>query len=409
MREGKALANPTTEGERADLLRRYDRLLELTSELTSTLEMNALLDFIVNAAREITESEAASLLLYDPQRNQLHFEAATEQLRSEETQIGVPTDNSIAGWIFTHQKPLLVEDAIDDPRFFREVDLATTYQTHSILGVPLLAKEKTIGVIEAVNKRNGGFDEHDIRMLQALAAQAATAIENTRLFQQSDLVAEMVHELRTPLSALAAAAHLLQHPDLVENQRVKLRETIYNEVQRLNELATNFLELARLESGRFRFIREPVHLEGLVRECLEIMKPQAESQQIELKTEFDRTISPVMGDRAQLKRLLLNLITNAIKYNNAGGYVSIGLEREGENVCLSVADNGRGIPEESLPHMFDRFYRVPDEEGHVAGTGLGLAIAKRIAQNHGGGISVESKLREGTVFRVYLPSEGTRD
>ena len=386
-----------------ELIHRYDRLLEITSDLVSTLELSALLQVIVDAAQELTSSEAASLLLYDPQQNHLYFEAATEQLRIEEGRVAVPAENSIAGWIFTNRKPLLVDDAVGDPRFFREIDLVTTFRTNSILGVPLITKDKVIGVIESVNKTGNSYDEHDVRILQALAAQAAIAIENARLFQQSDIVAEMVHELRTPLSALSAAAHLLQRDELDADQRIKIRRTILNEVQRLNEMTTNFLELSRLESGRVRFTREPVHLEGLVLETLEILRPQAVNADITLSTEFDHTLSPVQGDRNQLKRLLLNLITNAIKYNREDGSICVSLHRTNDGVSISVSDSGRGIPEGSLPQMFDRFFRVPDDEGLIAGTGLGLAIAKRIVDNHGGTISIESTLGEGSTFTVWLP------
>ena len=398
-----ATTNQNAVTNETELIHRYDRLLEITSDLVSTLELSALLQVIVDAAQELTSSEAASLLLYDPQQNHLYFEAATEQLRIEKGRVAVPAENSIAGWIFTNRKPLLVDDAVGDPRFFREIDLVTTFRTNSILGVPLITKDKVIGVIEAVNKTENPYDEHDVRILQALAAQAAIAIENARLFQQSDIVAEMVHELRTPLSALSAAAHLLQRDELDDAQRIKIRRTILNEVQRLNEMTTNFLELSRLESGRVRFTREPVHLEGLVLETLEILRPQAVNAGITLSTEFDHTLTPVHGDRNQLKRLLLNLITNAIKYNCEDGSICVSLHRIDDGVSISVSDSGRGIPEVSLPQMFDRFFRVPDEEGLIAGTGLGLAIAKKIVDNHGGTISIESTLGEGSTFTVWLP------
>ncbi|MEE8121978.1 MAG: GAF domain-containing sensor histidine kinase, partial [Anaerolineales bacterium] len=324
-------------------------------------------------------------------------------LRSDDTLIAIPPDNSVAGWIFTHREPLLVDDAPGDSRFFREVDLIISFRSKSILGVPLRTKGKTIGVIEAVNKIEGDFTEHDKHVLKALAAQAAIAIENTRLFKQSDLVAEMVHELRTPLSALSAAVHLLQRPELEDEQRSKIRQTLFNEVQRLNELSTNFLELSRLESGRIRFEREPVLLEGLVRECIEIMRLQADSVGVSLETDIDRTLSPLMGDRNQLKRLLLNLITNAIKYNQKEGWVRISLHREDDDALLMVSDNGKGIPAKSIPNLFNRFYRVPDQEGLITGTGLGLAIAKRIALNHNGTIEVDSEVGGGTTFKVILP------
>ena len=390
------------------LLQRYDRVLEVTTELVSTLELSTLLQIIVEAAKELTSSQAAALLLFNSQRNHLYFEAATEPLRTDDTLIAIPMENSIAGWIYTHQQALLVEDSDAESSYFRDVDLVTSSRAKTILGVPLRTREKTIGVIEAVNKNEGTFDTADQRVLEALGAQAAIAIENTRLFRQSDMVADMVHELRTPLSSLSAASHLLLRSELEEGQRSQIRQTIFNEVQRLNELTTNFLELSRLDSGRVRFEREPVHIEGLVRECMEILRPQANAEGVTLEIDAGQVLAPVLGDRSQLKRLLLNLINNAIKYNNKGGWVRVTLEGVNRSLVLVVSDNGPGIPPEGLDNLFDRFYRVPDQEGRVGGTGLGLAIAKKITLNHGGNISVQSELGKGTTFKVELPVENSK-
>lgn len=384
------------------LLKRNARLLELSLQMVSTLELGTLLQHIADAAQELTESEASSILLYDSQTDHLYFEAATGPLEEGFSRTAVPADDSIAGWIYSNVKPLLVEDTQKDPRFFAEIDVQTSFHTRSILGVPLQTKDKTLGVIEVVNKKQGTFGADDLQLLQSLAAQAAIAIENTRLFQQSDLIAEMVHELRTPLAALMAAAHLLQRPKLAEEQSTNLIQTVSKEVQRLNGMTTDFLELARLESGRVQFVREPVHLEGLVHESLELIRPQAESQNITLETTFDRSLAPVQGDRNRLKQLLLNLLTNAIKYNHEGGRVKVSLRREKEELLLAVKDTGRGIPPESLPLIFERFYRVPDHEVQTSGTGLGLVIAQRIAQNHQGKIEVVSEVGKGSTFTIHL-------
>ncbi|MGH2628808.1 MAG: ATP-binding protein [Anaerolineales bacterium] len=385
------------------LLRRYGRLLEIISDVVSTHDLESLLRHIVDAAVELTQCEAASLLLHDPKTRHLYFEAATGDIVEQLGRAAVPAENSIAGWVFTHREPLLVNDALGDPRFFREVDLLTEFRTRSVLGVPLLHKGTPLGVIEAVNKKEGGFAEDDVRILQTLAAQSAIAIENSRLFQQNDLISEMVHELRTPLASLTAATHLLQRPDLPGDQRQNLARTIYGEVRRLNEMATDFLDLARLESGRVRFVREPVHLGGLVGEVLELVRLQAETEDVLLISDLDSTLAPVPGDRNRLKQVLLNLLTNAIKYNQRGGKVFIRLARRDDRIELAVQDTGRGIPSESLPHIFERFYRVPEREGRGAGTGLGLAIAKRIVENHQGDIRVESTAGQGSTFTISLP------
>jgi len=390
------------------LLRRYMRLNELSTDLVSTLNIDTLLHRIVEAARELTECEAVSLLLLDPQTGNLKFEASTDLLLEGLGRTTVPTDNSIAGWIFSHSQPLLVEDALQDARFFREVDVLTRFETKNILGVPLRTKDKTSGVIEAINKTVGSFDEEDLRLLQTLAAQAAIAIENSTLFQQNDLVAEMMHELRTPLTALVAVTNLLRRPELPQEQRLRLAGTLDQEVSRLSEMTTDFLELARLESGRTRFHRERIHLGGLIEECLEVIRPQAESENISLELKVDRSITPVPGDRNRLKQVLLNLLNNAIKYNHEGGSVSIRLLREKGNLVVAIEDSGRGIPPEALLKVFDRFYRVPDPERETPGTGLGLAIAQRIIKNHGGEITVESEFGKGSTFTLHLPCEGVQ-
>ncbi|GMR09662.1 MAG: hypothetical protein BMS9Abin28_0482 [Anaerolineae bacterium] len=385
------------------LLNRYQRLLELTSDLAATFDLNTLLQRIVVAARELTDSEASSLLLYEKQTHSLYFEAATGALVSGVGQRAIPADNSIAGWVFTHGEPIVSQDVMNDPRFYREMDALTRFETQSILGVPLRTKDKVLGVIESVNKTEGIFTDEDVQILQTLAAQAAIAIENSQLFMQSDLIAEIVHELRTPLAALTAASHLLQRTELPEDQRTKLSQTILHEVQRLNDLTTDFLELSRLESGRVHFKREPVHLGGLAQESLEVVRAQAESKEIELETEFDASLASVHGDRKILKQLLLNLLTNAIKYSQPGGVVTVSLRSEGDEVLMEVRDTGRGISPEDQERLFQRFYRAGDGEDDVQGTGLGLVIAKRIAESHEGSISVESALGEGATFAVRLP------
>ena len=385
------------------LLNRYQRLLELTSDLASTFDLDTLLQRIVVAARELTESEASSLLLYEKQTHSLYFEAATGALVSGVGQRAIPADNSIAGWVFTHGEPIVSQDVINDPRFYREMDALTRFETQSILGVPLRTKDKVLGVIESVNKTEGIFTDEDVQILQTLAAQAAIAIENSQLFLQSDLIAEIVHELRTPLAALTAASHLLQRAELPADQRTKISQTILHEVQRLNDLTTDFLELSRLESGRMRFKREPVHLGGLAQESLEVVRAQAESREIELETEFDASLVPVHGDRKVLKQLLLNLLTNAIKYSQPGAVVTVSLHSEGDEVLMEVRDTGRGISPEDQERLFQRFYRAAEGADDVQGTGLGLVIAKRIAESHEGSISVESALGEGSNFTVRLP------
>lgn len=385
------------------LLKRYERVLEIGRSLSSTLDLGALLRKIIDAALELTDTEAASILLVDSLSGELRFQATTSQADAMQGLV-VPREGSLAGWIVSNGQPLVVQDARSDPRFFRGVDRATEFETRSLLGVPLHAKGKTIGVLEALNKPRP-FTADDVDTLQALAGQAAAAIENARLFQQSDLIAEMVHELRTPLASLSASSHLLQRPDLPADSRHEIVVTVQNEVTRLSQLTTEFLDLARLESGRVHFVRAPFDLTALGRECIAQVRHQAAERGISLLDRLPRDLPPITGDRAKIKQVLLNLLTNAVKYNREAGSVTVDAGVHAARCRLWVTDTGRGIPPESLPHVFEKFYRVADSDGSVQGTGLGLAIAKTIVESHRGELKVESQVGVGSTFELTLPVE----
>lgn len=388
------------------LLAHYERLMEIGQQLNSTLDLAALLRKIVAAATEITDTEAASILLIDPSTGELRFEASSNLTPQELDSIVVPMDKSIAGWVVTHGEPRVIEDVTRDPSFYKKVDDTIEFSTRNILGVPMRVHSKVIGVLEAVNKRSGeSFNEHDINTLTTLASQAAVAIENARLFQQSDFIAEMVHELRTPLAALKASTTLLLRPDLPGERREEIIITMQGETERLIRMTSEFLDLARLESGRTRLDLSVFDIHKLINECGEVVAPQANDRGVSLEITDARF--NVNGDRGKIKQVLLNLLTNAIKYNRERGKIHIKLnqvEDQGELfVEVIVSDTGFGISKENQKHMFQKFYRVADTAGYTQGTGLGLAIAKHIVEAHNGRIWLESEQGIGSSFFITLP------
>jgi signal transduction histidine kinase len=385
------------------LLKRMERLMEVSRTLASTLDLNKLLRMIIQAAIELTDTEAASILLFDPHSGELRFEATTNIESAAMEGIVVPVESSIAGWIVTHSEPLVVPDTSKDSRWSQQVDQKTAFVTRSILGVPLVTRDKMLGAVEALNKRAGLFTEEDVTILQALSAQAAVAIVNARLFQQSDLIAEMVHELRTPLMALTATSHLLLRPDLPQGRHTELVGTLQRETTRLSQMTTDFLDMAKLESGRMRFTFELFDMRKLVEECVEVVHPQAAARGLRINVQASSGLPTLESDRGKIKQVILNLLTNAVKYNQEQGQITVEVSATQEGVRVNVADTGKGIPPESMVHMFEKFYRVPDSEGYSSGTGLGLPIAKKIVENLGGEIGVHSVGGEGTTFYFILP------
>jgi signal transduction histidine kinase len=381
----------------------YRRLIDIARDLASTLDLDILLSRIVHAAAEISGSEAASILLYDDASMQLYFQVSTNLDEPTRRGIIVPLEGSIAGWIVNNRKPVRITDVHADPRFFGDVAQTIGFTTESILGIPLVTKNKIVGVLEALNKQKGKFTNADESMLLVLGAQAAVAIENARLFQQSDLIAEFVHELRTPLSSLSTATYLLLRPEMSQEQRDQIVQNIHNETLRLNALASSFLDLARLESGRVQFRKTTFSVADLLYECKDVMASKAEEEKIQVRVETPDGLPVLEADRDKLKQVILNLVSNAIKYNRPNGSVNLRAESSELQMTILVQDTGLGIPDEALPHLFTKFYRVRENEGKVSGTGLGLSICKQIVNGHGGRIEVKSKVGVGTVFLVHLP------
>jgi two-component system phosphate regulon sensor histidine kinase PhoR len=218
-----------------------------------------------------------------------------------------------------------------------------------------------------------------------------------------DFVANVSHELKTPLAAIRGYAETLRDGALDEPPTARrFTDRILSQCRRLQELLADLLILSRHE-GDAALEREPVSLDAIARHAVELLTPAAREKRVEIELR-EEPVPPVHGDAGNLERLLLNLLDNAIKYNRPDGKITVRVGRCGTEAVLEVIDSGIGIPPESISRIFERFYRVDKgrarEEG---GTGLGLAIVKHIAQAHGGQVDVESRIGRGSTFRVRLP------
>ena len=406
--EARKNSHAESELERqANLLERYEQLIDLSRRLNAVLELPRLLQLVVEAASEMTCSAASSILLIDPKSGDLFFESATGSMRDEIQRYVVPMDGSIAGWVVERGEAVVLDDAQQDARHFRKSDLETAFTTRSLLAVPLSVKGQIIGVLEVLNKAHGqSFSKDDVNLLTTMADQAAVAIENARLFQQGDLVSQMVHELRTPLTAILSHADLLLAAPVTEGQRVQFLETIREEAERLTDMTNDFLELARLASGRARLARSELNLPDLVRAAATVIRPQALERGVQVSVRAVSSLPAVFGDAQRLRQVILNLLTNAVKYNKPGGSVTVRVGVDLANadfVRVAVNDTGYGIPQQHLAHVFEKFFRVADAEGYAQGAGLGLSIAKQIVDVHGGRICVDSEPGVGSTFSFTVP------
>jgi signal transduction histidine kinase len=391
-----------TELQSNTMLNRYMKLIDISRDLSSTLDHDVLLNRIVNAAAELSDANAASILLYDKSKKQLFFQASTNLDSLLMRGLIVPVEGSIAGTIVKTRKPI-ISQAQQDPRHFNGLEEKTKLRVTTLLGVPLITKGEVIGVLEAINKREGDFTQDDMDVLSALGSQAAVAIDNAHLFQQSDLISEMVHEIRTPLASLSTASHLLTRPNLSENQRTTISEAIIQETNRLSEMTTSFLDLARLESGRSQFKIEEVDLNNLIDEVVTVMSSRMDEKGIGFSSNSPPELPMVQADRSKIKQVILNLLSNAIKYNIPNGSIHINCHSGYDSVAISIQDTGLGIPAEHINNLFEKFFRVPDTMNIAHGTGLGLSICKKIIETHGGTIEVESQTGVGTTFTIRLP------
>ncbi|SHG48257.1 two-component system, OmpR family, phosphate regulon sensor histidine kinase PhoR [Thermosyntropha lipolytica DSM 11003] len=219
-----------------------------------------------------------------------------------------------------------------------------------------------------------------------------------------DFVANVSHELKTPVAAISGFAETLMEEkgDNPENIR-EFSRIIYNEAQRLKNLIDELLELSRIEAGKMPTNMVEVDVDKLAQEAADIIKMRFPERQDDIAVKGEKGLV-IKADREQLMRIMLNLLENAVHYSPPGSRIGVEVMREGEKVLLKVSDEGEGIPENEIPRVFERFYRVDKARSRkTGGTGLGLAIVKHLVENHKGEIRVESKPGKGSVFTVVLP------
>ncbi|MBR4205353.1 MAG: HAMP domain-containing protein [Clostridia bacterium] len=221
-----------------------------------------------------------------------------------------------------------------------------------------------------------------------------------------EFVANVSHELRTPLTSIKGATETVRFdPDMDENTREWFLDMVLSESDRMTRIVSDLLTLSRLDNKRTKWNVETFDLKQSVRHLCEVMRPDLEAHRHRVTFGAEKNLPEITADRGRIEQVVINILSNAIKYTPDGGKIDITLAgRAKKTLILTVRDNGIGIPKEDLSHLFERFYRVEKSRTQDAGgTGLGLAIAKEIVEAHGGIITVESELSKGTAVRIELP------
>jgi PAS domain S-box-containing protein len=282
------------------------------------------------------------------------------------------------------------------------------------VSVPLTSRMTTFGVITFLGTDSRtSFQPADVALAEEVARRAALAVDNARLYgsaqeanrAKDEFLANLSHELRTPMTAILGWAHLLQLGGVDSEQLSLGLQTIRQSGEAQAKLIDDLLDVSRIVTGKLHLNASEVRLSEIVRGAIAAIRPAAEARRHRLEVDIRVEDATVLGDAPRLQQVCWNLLSNAVKFTPPGGLVRVRLEdRDAENVVLTVEDSGEGIPAEFLPLVFERFKQAATIARGRTGLGLGLAIVKELVEMHGGSIAATSSgSGRGSTFTVTLP------
>ena len=411
-----------TTGQLRDLEGRHQqllRLVELSVTLNSTLDLDALLQLITATATELLDCEAASILLYDEKNPRLYFAAATGSDPAQLAEIPVPIENSLAGTIFRTNRHIILNDAEQDPRHYSMVSDHIKFKVKTLLGVPMPIRDRTVGVLEAVNKRDGVFDERDATLLSVTAAHAAIAINNARLLRATQQALEKVkeanqlksnflslasHELRTPLGIIIGYSTFLKED--AQGELSDHANQVLTAARQMRSILDEMNNLAMLKSDEMVLRLQRVPMQDLLVYACDGINEIASTRDQKLVFAFPEEPFHVNVDIDKTSLAFVNILDNAIRFSPQGSDITIGTIKQGNQVMAWVQDHGIGIPVDKLQKIFEEFYQIePPNTRRYGGLGIGLTIAKGLIEAQEGKIWAESEgAGNGSTFRVLLPT-----
>jgi len=395
-------------------------LIDINRMVTSSLELDEVLESTMQGIREILQVEAGSLILVDDDIGGVVFRKALTPEQGWITGRTIQPEEGIVGYVVQTGESKLVNNVERDPHFSIEVDEEMGFTSRSILCVPLKARDQVIGAIEVINKLDSAFTRQDLELLQAMAASVAVAVDNANLYSEladfakelersqaqliqaekmaaiGRLAASIAHEINNPLQAIHNSLHLGLHKGLGDDRRWKYLSMAQVEVQRLIEIVQRMLDFYRPSRGG----TAPTDVNGIAENVLALAHKRLQHGAICVHTSLssDLPLVPVVAD--QITQVFLNIVINAVEAMPSGGdlWLETTVSEDGRWVMASFEDTGSGMSSEQMANLFEPFYTTKPD-----GTGLGLAISYGIVERHGGTIEVSSQPGRGVAFVVKLP------
>ena len=401
---------------------------EVSQALSSTLDLDTVLSTIVSRANQIAGTDACTVYEYDEEAEEFHMRAThnlDEAVVAVARRTPIRRGEGVAGRMAVTREPVQIPDIAEAGAYhgpLRDVLLQTG--TRALLSIPLLREDHIIGGLTVNKKTPGEFSPEIIDLLKTFAGQSALAIQNARLFREieaksrelevasqhkSEFLANMSHELRTPLNAVIGFSEVLLERMFgeVNDKQAEYLGDIHTSAQHLLSLINDILDLSKIEAGRMELDASEFDLPTAIDNALTLVRERASRRGIALEQTIDARLGPVRADERKVKQVLLNLLSNALKFTPEGGRVDVRAGIADGYAEISVTDTGVGIAPEDHDAVFEEFRQVGSAEKKSEGTGLGLPLAKKFIELHGGRIWLKSQIGAGSTFTFTLPLKET--
>ncbi len=339
--------------------------------------------------------------------------------------LGLGLDDTLVGRAARLRRPLQV---VDLTHVADDVHLRTLLENGwlSLVAVPMIRQDRIVGALVVRRRTPGEVDDDTLEFLQTFATQSSLALANAQLYRRleqqsaelevasqhkSDFLASMSHELRTPLNAIIGFSEVLlerMFGDLNERQEEYLGD-IHASGRHLLALLNDVLDLSKVEAGQMVLERQPLDVEALLASTVALVRERAHRHGLTVEATVAEPGLTVQADELRLRQVVLNLVTNAVKFTPDGGRVDVRAERRGDEVAVTVTDTGVGVPEADRARIFESFQQGERSPGTQEGTGLGLTLSRRIVELHGGRMWLDSEVGRGSTFGFTVPVAPTAD